>query len=66
MEQRAGGSRRTTFDLTPEWRALLFALGVTGFTGLAFGLFPALNVTRTDLTPALKEGGTSSSTGTAA
>jgi predicted permease len=45
------------FDLTPDWRALLFALGVTGFTGLAFGLVPALQATRADLTPALKEGG---------
>jgi len=45
------------FDLTPDWHALLFALGVTGLTGLAFGLVPALQATRTDLTPALKEGG---------
>ncbi|MGO8736149.1 MAG: ABC transporter permease [Terriglobia bacterium] len=45
------------FDLTPDWRALLFALAVTGITGLAFGLAPALQATRADLTPALKEGG---------
>jgi predicted permease len=45
------------FDLTPDWRVLLFALGVTGLTGLAFGLAPALLATRTDLTSALKEGG---------
>lgn len=45
------------FDLSPDWRALLFALAVTGFTGFAFGLAPALQATRTDLTPALKEGG---------
>jgi predicted permease len=45
------------FDLNPDWRALLFALAVTGLTGLAFGLAPALQATRADLTPALKEGG---------
>jgi len=45
------------FDLSPDWRALLFALAVTGLTGFAFGLAPALQATRTDLTPALKEGG---------
>ena len=46
-----------SFDLNPDWRALLFTLGVTAVTGLAFGLAPALQATRTDLTPALKEGG---------
>ncbi len=45
------------FDLTPDWRVLIFALAVTGLTGLAFGLIPALQATRADLTPALKEGG---------
>ncbi|MGA2186633.1 MAG: ABC transporter permease [Bryobacteraceae bacterium] len=45
------------FDLNTDWGALLFALAVTGFTGLAFGLAPALQATRTDLTTALKEGG---------
>ena len=45
------------FDLTIDWSALLFAFAVTGLTGLAFGLVPALQATRTDLTSALKEGG---------
>ncbi|MGA7416285.1 MAG: ABC transporter permease [Bryobacteraceae bacterium] len=45
-----------TFDLNVDWRALLFALGVTGITGLAAGLVPALQATRRDLAPALKEG----------
>jgi predicted permease len=44
------------YDMNPDWRALLFTLGLTVFTGLAFGLIPALQATRTDLTPALKEG----------
>jgi putative ABC transport system permease protein len=46
-----------SFDLNPDWRALLFTLAVTLVTGIAFGLAPALQATRTDLTPALKEGG---------
>ena len=45
------------FDLNPDWRALVFTLAVTLLTGLGFGLAPALQATRTDLTPALKEGG---------
>jgi predicted permease len=46
-----------SFDMTPDLRALLFTLALTVFTGLAFGLAPALQSTRTDLAPALKEGG---------
>jgi putative ABC transport system permease protein len=46
-----------SYDLNPDWRALLFALAATALTGIAFGLAPALQATRTDLTPALKEGG---------
>src|ERR1019366_9216367 len=46
-----------TLDLTPDWRALVFTFVLTGFTGLGFGLVPALQATRTDLVSALKEGG---------
>jgi putative ABC transport system permease protein len=46
-----------TFDLTPDWRALVFTFAVAALTGLAFGLAPALQATRTDLVSALKEGG---------
>jgi predicted permease len=45
------------FHLQPDFRVLLFTLALTLFTGLAFGLVPAFDATRTDLTPALKEGG---------
>jgi predicted permease len=46
-----------TFDLSPDLRVLLFTLAATGATGVAFGLIPAWQATRADLTPALKEGG---------
>lgn len=46
-----------SLDLTLDWRALVFTITVTGLAGIAFGLAPALEATRVDLTPALKEGG---------
>lgn len=46
-----------TFDLSPDWRALLFTLALTMVMGITLGLAPALQTTRADLTPALKEGG---------
>ena len=46
-----------SLDLTLDWRALVFALGATVVTGIAFGLAPALQATRTDLATAMKEGG---------
>ena len=46
-----------TFNLAPDGRVLIFCLCLTAFTGFAFGLLPALQATRPDLTAALKEGG---------
>ena len=40
-----------------DWRVLLFALGVSVLTTVLFGLAPALQATRTDLVPALKDAG---------
>ena len=38
-----------------DYRVLLFALGASLVTGVAFGLLPALQSTRPDLVPALKD-----------
>ena len=46
------------YDLQPDGRVLVLASLLTLVTGLAFGLAPALQVTRSDLTPSLKEGAT--------
>ena len=44
-------------DLSPDWHAFLFTLGLTVIAGVAYGLAPALQATRPNLLPALKEGG---------
>jgi putative ABC transport system permease protein len=44
-------------DLGIDTNVLLFTLAVSTVTGLAFGLIPALQVSRVDLTETLKEGG---------
>jgi putative ABC transport system permease protein len=45
------------FDISPDARILLYTVGVSVLTGLVFGLLPALNTLRVDLTPALKSAG---------
>jgi putative ABC transport system permease protein len=44
-----------TFDL--DWRVLSFALAATVGSSLLFGLFPALQISRPDLSHELKDGG---------
>ena len=46
-----------TFNLQPDARVLVLTIALTGMTGLLFGLVPALQATRADLIPALKESG---------
>ncbi len=46
--------QRATLDIKPDLRMLGFTLGVSVLTGLLFGLAPALQATRFDLIPALK------------
>jgi predicted permease len=50
-----GSSGRFPYIITPDWRVLSFALGVSILTGIAFGLAPAFRSTRVDLAHALKE-----------
>src|ERR1043166_4488935 len=42
-------------ELRLDWRVLTFAFGVSLATGIAFGLLPALQSSRPDLVPALKD-----------
>ena len=46
-----------------DWRLLLFTVSVSVTTGVLFGLIPTLDVSRGDLSTALKEGGGRSGTG---
>jgi predicted permease len=47
-------------EISIDWVVLGFATAVSFLTGLVFGLFPALQSTKTDLTGALREGGRAS------
>lgn len=51
------------FTIDPDWRVLLFTLGLTFLTGLLFGLIPAIQSSRPDINEALKEGSGSSASG---
>ena len=47
----------TAGEVTLDWRVLLFTLGISILTGLAFGLFPALASARSNLNLVLRSGG---------
>ncbi|HKR26925.1 MAG TPA: ABC transporter permease [Acidobacteriaceae bacterium] len=46
-----------------DWRVLAFTLGISLLTGILFGVFPAIGVSRTDLNSTLKESSNRSGTG---
>jgi predicted permease len=46
-----------TVDLTLDYRVLALAIALSFATGVAFGLAPALNATKVDLVPALRDEG---------
>jgi predicted permease len=46
-----------------DWRIFLFTVGISLFTGILFGLFPAIEASRVDLNTALKESSSRSGTG---
>ena len=47
---------RHLYDLRLDWRVLLFSCAAAIFTGLLFGLLPAIRATRQDLIVQLKDG----------
>ncbi|HXA57218.1 MAG TPA: ABC transporter permease [Candidatus Acidoferrum sp.] len=49
--------------LSLDWRVLVFTLIVSVFTGILFGLIPALHASRVDLNITLKESGSRSGSG---
>ncbi len=51
----ANGSEHFTLHATIDWQVLGFTFALAVVCGLLFGLAPALQGTRVDLTPALKE-----------
>ena len=51
----ANGQERFTLHATLNWQVMLFTLGLAVITGTLFGLAPALQSTRVDLTAALKQ-----------
>lgn len=44
-------------DIAPDWRVLVFTFAAAVVTGAVFGLIPALQASRPDLVPALKQAG---------
>jgi predicted permease len=44
------------FDVEVDCHVLIFTMGLTALAGLAIGLLPAMQTTRAELVPALKEG----------
>ena len=54
------GSRISIAPFTPDVRVFIYAFGLSLMTGILFGLWPALQSSKTDLTHALKAEGSAS------
>jgi predicted permease len=59
----ANGRENFTLDAELNWQVLVVAAGLSLLTGVLFGLAPALQSTRTDVAPALKESRTGQARG---
>jgi predicted permease len=57
------GTPPLALNATPDFRVLVYTLLLSFFTGLAFGLTPALHATRADLVMAMKEEGAEAQSG---
>jgi putative ABC transport system permease protein len=57
--------RAQEFSSAPllDWRVMAFTMAVALLTGLIFGIFPALQISRTDVNSTLKESGSRSGSG---
>jgi putative ABC transport system permease protein len=53
----------SAFALALDWRILAFTVAISFATGILFGLFPALRISRTDLSSTLKENSGRGATG---
>ena len=51
-------------ETSVDWRVLLFGAGLSILTGMTFGLFPALTVSRTEIGDVIKRAGSARTTGT--
>ncbi len=49
------GEQQHTISAIPDWRVLVFTIAVSALAGLLFGLLPALQSTRPNLAPTLKD-----------
>ena len=57
MSHLPHGAPPIAIEVGPDIRVLIYALGMTLLTGIAFGLAPALQATKADLSLAMKEEG---------
>jgi macrolide transport system ATP-binding/permease protein len=60
----ANANSAVLLQASVNWRVLLVTVGLSMACGILFGLAPAVQTTRTDLVPALKDSGSASSTAT--